>query len=845
MGDDDSGSIAATVTPEFVRRRYSVKFAVSILIVVLVIGAAGFYGYQQTKDTVETNTKSQLREASDLRAAALSGWTESIRDQTRSVSAGESLRASGDADSYLQTEQSRLSDDILGIHLVNSSTNSVMASTDPIAGFELSKLGVPWANAQVTSGSAEASDRVWVSSSSYESPLMPYTRGQVVAFASAVPNADDRYVVVVTRIQSRLDTVKGGETAGRTQIVNASGGTVLDSGSQVDGSLHESALSAARESGDPQFQEAGGEVHAYSRVDGTDWVAMTSVDTAQAFQVRNAVLQYVAFIVLSALGMLAVGAVVLGRQTVTPLARLRDRASEMEDGELNVDLQSNRVDEIGRLYGAFASMRDSLRDQIQEAEMARERAETAREEAEQLNRHLERKADEYSDVMGAVSDGNLTARMDTASENEAMTEIAREFNEMIAEIDRTVANLRTFATEVAGSSEEVTASSEEVQSASRQVSESVQSISDGAERQNEQFQAVSGEMESLSTTTEEIAATTNEVADIAERTAETGREGRAAAEAAIDGMTELESGSKSAVSAIEDLEAEMAQIDELIEFIADIAKETNMLALNANIEASRGGSEAAAEDEGFAVVAQEVKELASETKEAADDIEARLESIQHQTDETVSEVQWTANQVAANTERVEEAASALDEIAEYAAETNRGVQEISATTEQQAASTQEVVAMVSEAATISEETTSEAENVAAAAEEQTASLSEVTESAGHLAQRASQLSRALDRFDTQSSESADDGFVAETEAAVEFDTDAVAADDADGDGAFPDDGERSDASALADAAGDASADGSDATVENDDDATSDDDASAEDGDALDDDAFEFGTGNDA
>ena len=833
---DDGSSITATLTPGFVRRRYSVKFAVSILLVVLVIGAAGFYGYQQTKETVETNTKSQLREASDLRAAALSGWTESIRDQTRSVSAGDSLRTTGDAESYLQTEQSRLSDDILGIHLVNSSTNSVMASTDPISGFELSKLGVPWANAQVTSGSAEASDRVWISSGAYESRLMPYTRGQVVAFASAVPNTDDRYVVVVTRIQSRLDTIKGGETAGRTQIVNASGGTVLDSGSQVESSLHGSALSAARESGDPQFQQADGEVYAYSRVDGTDWVAVTSVDTAQAFQVRNAVGQYVLFIVLSALGMLAVGAVVLGRQTVTPLARLRDRASEMEDGELNVDLQTNRVDEIGRLYGAFASMRDSLRDQIQEAETARERAETAREEAEQLNRHLERKADEYSDVMGAVSDGDLTARMDTASENEAMSEIAREFNGMIGEIDRTVANLRTFATDVASASEEVTASSEEVQSASRQVSESVQSISDGAERQNEQFQAVSGEMESLSTTTEEIAATTNEVADIAERTAETGREGRDAAEDAIEGMAELESGSTSAVAAIEDLESEMAQIDELIEFIGDIAKETNMLALNANIEASRGGSEAAAEDEGFAVVAQEVKELASETKDAADDIEARLESIQDQTDATVAEVQQTADQVAEHTERVEDAAGALDEIAAYAQKTNEGVQEISATTEEQAASTQEVVAMVSEAATISEETTSEAENVAAAAEEQTASLSEVTESAGHLAQRASQLSQALDRFDTQSSASADDGFVADAEADVAFDAADVAADDASTDASAVEDGAPADASPLADAGGESGTAGGDATG---------DEGSSEDGDGLGDDAFEFGTGDDA
>ena len=319
---DDSSSIAATLTPNFVRRRYSVKFAVSIALVVLVIATAGFVGYQQTKQTVAEDTEAQLQESSELRAAALSGWTESIRDQTRSVSAGEPLRGDGDAEAYLQTEQARLSDDILGIHVVDNSSNEVTASTEPVEGFALEELGVPWANAEVTAGSAEASDRVWISDNSYESPLMPYTRGEVVAFASAVPNSDDEYVVVVTRIQTRLDTIKGGETDGSTRIVNASGGTVLDSGSTVRESVHGSALSRARDTGEPQFEQANGEVHAYSRVDGTEWVAITSVDTAQAFQVRNTVGQNVLFIVLSALGMLAVGVVLLARQTVTPLARL-------------------------------------------------------------------------------------------------------------------------------------------------------------------------------------------------------------------------------------------------------------------------------------------------------------------------------------------------------------------------------------------------------------------------------------------------------------------------------------------------------------------------------------------
>ncbi|WP_439027769.1 methyl-accepting chemotaxis protein [Haloarchaeobius sp. DT45] len=760
MGDD-SRSIGAMLTPGFIRRRYSLKFAVSILLVVVVIGSVGAVGYQQTKDTVETNTKAQLQETSSLRASSLSEWTESMRVQTRSVSASKELRAGGStgaAGRYLQSRESRLSDDILGIHMVNSSTDEVMASTDPIAGFDLTELGVPWANANLTGQSAEKADQVWVSGSSYESPLTPYTRGNVVAFASAVPNTDDRYVVVVTRIQTHLETIKDSETEGQTRIINENGGTVLTPGGSVDQNVHGDGLSSARSSGGTAFETANGQVHAYAAVDGTQWVAITSVDTNAAFAVRDTVGRNVLFIVVSGLLALGLVGVVLGRQTVTPLSKLRDRASQMEDGNLNVDLETGRVDEIGRLYDGFAEMRDSLRNQIQEAEAARSEAEAARNEAEHLNTHLERKADEYSQVMRHCADGDLTQRMDAQSQNEAMTDIANEFNEMIGQIDETVAQLRVFATSVASASEEVTASAEEVQSASQQVSGSVQEISDGAERQNQQFQSVSAEMDSLSTTTEEIAASSNEVADLAQRTAETGSAGREAAQEAIASMAEIEDESSDAVQAIADLEAEMAQIDELIEFITDLAKETNMLALNANIEASRGSADGnGGSGDGFAVVAQQVKELAAETKDAAEDIEARLEGIQEKTDRTAEEVQQTSKRVSENRVAVENAADALEQIATYAQQTNDGVQEISAASEEQAATTEEVVAMVDEAATISEETTAEAENVAAAAEEQTSSLSEVTKSASSLAQQASQLSRALDRFETESDGVTGDG----------------------------------------------------------------------------------------
>ncbi|MFC4406837.1 methyl-accepting chemotaxis protein [Haloarchaeobius iranensis] len=751
-------SLLARLVPGVVRRRYAVKFTVSILVVVLVIAGVGVVGYTQAADTVEQSTEDQLTETSSLRGDSLGNWVESMKIQTRSVSAGTELRQGAGARAYLRSERRRLSSDILSMHYVNASTGTIEASTvTPLEGRGLDEVEAPWTEADVASGSAGASDQVWVSSRSYESPV--HDSEPVVAFASAVPAHDDRYVVVVSRIQTHLDTIVEGESDGTTQIVNADGEAVLRPDTGIDASVHESGLASVRSDGDAVFDESGGQVHAYAAVPGTDWVAITTVEKSTAFAVRDTVATNVGGIVVASLLSLTLVGVVLARQTVTPLADLRDKAGRMEDGDLDVDFETARVDEIGRLYGAFGSMRDSLRQQIRNANEARERAELARAEAEELNQHLERKADRYSEVMQAAGSGDLTVRMDPESKSEAMTDIAEEFNEMVAELEATTDRVKAFAGDVAAASEQVTASSEEVRSASEQVTESVQQISDGAERQNQSLRSVDDEMDQLATTTEEIAASSNEVADLAERTARTGREGRDAAQAAIEGMDAVESEAEDAVDAIAQLEAEMAQIDELIEFITDLANETNMLALNANIEASRGGTDGDGDGQGFAVVAQQVKELAQDTKEAAEDIEGRLEGIKAQTDATAEEVEGTADRIAEQASSVERAADALDEIAEYAQETNTGVQEISAATEQQAASTEEVVAMVDDAATISEETTSEAENVAAAAEEQTTALTEVSDSASDLSDQAAQLSEVLGRFETDPDEETDSDLV--------------------------------------------------------------------------------------
>jgi methyl-accepting chemotaxis protein len=731
----DTGSQPRRIVPGFIRRRYAAKFIVSILVVVLIIAGTGIFSVTQASNTTEKQVNSQLKSDADQYHSTLSDWRKAMRSQASTFVRADQFRENNVQTIRLEAARKKgFAAD--AIYHVDADEQRVLESTEEeVAETPFEEVDEPWVN------SVEPDAAAWSTTSAYKSDIVG---GEyVMAFAHQIKDksgsSTGRYLVFITSIEDRVSAVEGGFDRQKTVVTDSSGNRIYAFGGESGGTIESKTIFTSNY----VTQEADGEVGS----DGAQWAVKSGAPEGEAYQVSETL--GMTMLVGLGIGLSALGLVgfVLGRQTVPSLLDLRSRAEEMEKGNLEVELHTTREDEIGQLYHGFASMRDALRVQIREAQQARQEAEEARKRAERLNDHLEQKADHYSDVMRAAGDGDLTTRMDPQSENEAMTEIAEEFNEMIRELEKTTEQVKAFAADVASASEEVTASSEEVRSASEQVSSSIQEIADGATKQNENLQLTDQEMNTLSTTIQEIAATSNEVADIAERTAVTGRKGKQAATEAIQGMHDIEEESKGALEEMETLDEEMEQIDELLEFIRDVAEQTNMLALNANIEASRSSS-GDEDGEGFAVVAEEVKELSTETKEAAETIETRIERLKRQAGTAVDEVRETTSEVAEQTENVERAAKALEKVATYAEKTNTGVQEISAATEQQAASTQEVVAMVDEAATISEETTSEAETVASAAQQQTTALTEVSHSVSTLSEQANHLSSALDRFDT-------------------------------------------------------------------------------------------------
>ncbi|SDJ64220.1 Methyl-accepting chemotaxis protein [Halovenus aranensis] len=434
------------------------------------------------------------------------------------------------------------------------------------------------------------------------------------------------------------------------------------------------------------------------------------------------------------------------REMEAYLTTVAQQAQALADQEFDDPVLDEDVP--GEFGQALSTMRRDIETLVTDIEQAKADAEQSQEEAEALATALEQKAIEFSDAMERAADGDLTQRLAREGDAEAMAEIADAFNEMIADIETTMSEIQSFATEVATETEQASASADEVKQTSESVSESIQQIATGAQQQREKLDQVSGEMNNLSAAIEEAASSAQTVAELSDETATVAKHGEETAEQAIDEIETIQTKMESAVTNVEELDTRMAEIGEIVDVIGDIAEQTNMLALNANIEAARAGE--AGGSDGFAVVADEVKQLAEETQHSAGDIAQLIDEVQAQTETTVREIRETQQQVDEATAAADDAVEAFATVTENVNETNAGVQEISRAMDAQATSAEEAVSMADDVADISQTTADESANVSAAAEEQASSMTQITANVESLAEQAEQLQSLLDTFETDS-----------------------------------------------------------------------------------------------
>ncbi|WP_406656741.1 methyl-accepting chemotaxis protein [Methanolobus sp. ZRKC2] len=346
-----------------------------------------------------------------------------------------------------------------------------------------------------------------------------------------------------------------------------------------------------------------------------------------------------------------------------------------------------------------------------------------------------------------VADGDLTVEVTSDSKDE-IGQLAGAVNSMVSNLRYLVGEVQQGASKVAATSEEMAASSEEMTAASTQIADTVGEISKGSQNQSFKNQEVSRTMNDMTRTVQEVAINALKAA---ENTGTTNNQIQQLGNNSQDLLIKMDSiktvvGDSAEV--IKELDEKSKQIGEIVTLITNIADQTNLLALNAAIEAARAGEHG----RGFAVVADEVRKLAEDSGHAAQQIADLIHEIQEGTLNAVNSMDRGTEEVNEGALSLNETASEIQQIVACGEELTKMVQEIAAAAEEQSASIEEVTASVEEVSAISEQSAAGTQEASAAVEQQTASMQELANSAQDLSQMADNLQDAVSHFKLDSNE---------------------------------------------------------------------------------------------
>ncbi|MET3194116.1 methyl-accepting chemotaxis protein [Gottfriedia sp. OAE603] len=315
-----------------------------------------------------------------------------------------------------------------------------------------------------------------------------------------------------------------------------------------------------------------------------------------------------------------------------------------------------------------------------------------------------------SNQVREVSNGNLSIDLVTIKNKDEIGELAKDFNTMTINLKDIIVKVIENSQLVASTSEELSASAEETSRASEQITDSIIGIAEGSEQQENSSREAYIVVKEISSGMEQAATSIQTVADNSLSTTEKAIHGNKVLEKTVEQMNMINDTVNNTSIIANGLGEKSNEIGNIVTIITEISEQTNLLALNAAIEAARAGEQG----KGFAVVADEVKKLAEQSRTASKQISELVILIQNEVKKVISSMDEGSQEIKNGIHLVSESGENFRDIVKMIEEVSSQTQEVSAIFEEVNASSLNIMHIVEKNSAISMEASGQSQTVAAA-----------------------------------------------------------------------------------------------------------------------------------